>query len=102
MKLIIALDESHHSDLYHNLRVDVGLVVDSVSDAITLAKGPYIAGQGLQQVFVIRDDTAYKTEIRVGMSNTEQYQILNGLQHGEEVIISDVSDMLHLNQFSLH
>ena len=101
MNLIINLDKPHHKDLYHNLRVDVGLVIDSVDDTLTLAKGPFINGAGLQQVFVLRDDIAYRREIEVGLSNSEYHQILHGLQQGEEVIISDVKDMLHLNQFNL-
>jgi HlyD family secretion protein len=102
MKVQIKLAQPNHPSLRSNLRVDVGLVSDTVEETTKLPKGPYVSGRGIQQVFVIRGDTAYRTEIEVGLSNLNQYQIIRGLKVGDEVIISDVSDYLHLSQFSIN
>ena len=102
MKLLIELDNPQNDFLRHNLRVDVGLISQTVKDTHTLAKGPYISGRGIQHVFVIRDNTAYRTEIQVGLSNANNYQVIEGLNEGDEVIISNVSDYLHLNQIAVN
>ncbi len=102
MKVQIKLNQPNHPSLRSNLRVDVGLVSDTVEQTAKLPKGPYVSGRGIQQVFVIRGDTAFKKEIEVGLSNPNEYQIIRGLKVGDEVIISDVSDYLHLTQFSIN
>ena len=102
MKLMIELNEPNAAFLHNNLRVDVELVTDVVENTYTLTKGPFINGRGIQQVFVIRDDTAYSTEVTVGASNADSYEIVEGLKEGEEIIISDVSDFVHLNEFKIN
>jgi len=102
MKILIELDNQSEPLLRNNLRVDVGLVSETVTEALSLSKGPYISGRGIQQVFVIREDTAYKTEIEVGISNANYYQIKKGLNVGEQIIISDMSDYIHLDQLTIN
>lgn len=102
MKILIELQNSNEQLLKNNLRVDVGLVTKTVEDALSLSKGPYISGRGIQQVFVIRGNIAYKTEIEVGISNANFYQIKQGLSVGEKIIISDMSDYLHLDQITIN
>ena len=33
-------------------------------------------------------DTAYKVNIRLGSQNTEYYEVLDGLNHGDKVVTS--------------
>ncbi len=102
MKLQVALQQPNAEGLRHNQRVDIGFITETVRQTPTLAKGPFINGAGLQKVFVIRDNTAYKTDVQVGLSSANHYQIINGLKEGDEVIISSVADFLHLNQISVN
>ncbi len=102
MKLIVTLDQPGHELLRSNLRVDVGLITHVENDVKTLAKGPYVNGRGVKEVFVIQDKVARKTRISLGASDTQVYQVLEGLKQGDEVIISDVSSYQHLNEFTIH
>lgn len=102
MKLIVMLDEPNNPQLQQNVRVDVGFVTDEVAQANTLSKGPFISGKGFQEVFVIRNNIAIKTEVEVGLSNRNRYQIIRGLNPGDEVIISDVSHYIHLKEFTIN
>ncbi|MEE4243847.1 MAG: HlyD family efflux transporter periplasmic adaptor subunit [Kangiellaceae bacterium] len=102
MKLMVELDQADDQILKPNLRVDVGFITDTIDNAIQVAKGPFIKGSGRQKVFVIRDDYAYLTDIEVGFSNAQSYQVISGLSEGDEVIISNVDDYLHLTQLSIH
>ena len=102
MKLSIALDQPNNDLLKNNLRVEVGLITKTISNTLALNKGPYVSGRGVQEVFVIRDKTAYRTEVEIGQSSSKIHQIINGLKENDEVIISDVSDYLHLKQFAIN
>lgn len=102
MKLSITLDEPSNSLLKHNLRVDVGLITNTVNDALTLNKGAYVSGRGVHDVFVLKDGLAQKTKIEIGHSSTLLHEIKMGLKENDEVIISDMSDYLHLNQFTVN
>ncbi len=102
MKLSITLDQPDNSLLKNNLRVDVGLITKTVDQTLALSKGPFISGRGIQNVFVIRDQIAYRTEIEVGLSDANIYQIINGLNENDEVIISDMSDFIHLKEFAIN
>jgi len=102
MKIQVKLAEGNYQNLRSNQRVDVGLVLETIPQTMILPKGPYVSGRGLHQVFVIRDDYAFRTEVEIGTSNPNQHQIISGLLIGDEVIISDVKDYLHLEQFSIN
>jgi HlyD family secretion protein len=102
MKIQVKLAEGNYQNLRSNQRVDVGLVLETIPQTMILPKGPYVSGRGLHHVFVIRDDNAFRTEVEIGTSNPNQHQIISGLLIGDEVIISDVKDYLHLEQFSIN
>jgi HlyD family secretion protein len=59
---------------------------------LRLARGPFAQGSGAQQVFVVRGDRAYRSPIRLGVSNFDYFEVTEGLQAGDEVIVSDMRD----------
>lgn len=102
MKVVVTLDQPNNSYLKPNQRVDVALITQQLDDALTLSKGPFVKGTGVQSVFVLKDDVAYQRQVRVGISDVDQIQVIEGLTEGEEVIISDLSEYLHLNQITVN
>ncbi len=102
MKIQVTLSDNSNHRLRSNQRVDVGLVSKTIPQTLMLPKGPYVSGSGIHSVFVIRGDHAFRTKIEIGISNPHQHQVISGLKLGDQVIISDVSDYLHLPKFSLN
>jgi HlyD family secretion protein len=88
----VDLERPSDEALRQNLRVDVHVVTETVDDALRVDKGPFARGGALQDVFVIRGELAYRTRARIGLSGKEHYQIVEGLEEGDEVIISDMGD----------
>jgi len=84
--------------LRSNLRVDVFIITAQKENALRLKKGPFANGEGEQQVFVIRGDVAYKTPARLGIASFDQFEIVDGLTEGDEVIISDMRDVIHMKE----
>jgi HlyD family secretion protein len=71
----------------------VTAVMDSV---IRVENGPFINGSGLQEIFVIEGDKAFKRKVKIGATNFYFAEIQGGVNAGEEIIISNMED--HLNR----
>lgn len=96
--LNVTLDDKSNPALRSNLRVDVFVVTASRENALRLKKGAQISGSGDQEVFVLRKNRAVKTRARFGLAGFEHVEVLEGLFEGEEIIISDMRDFMHLRE----
>jgi HlyD family secretion protein len=96
--LLVNLEDKSNSALRSNLRVDVFIITASKDNTLRIKKGPFVNGEGAQEAFVIRDGTAFKTPVRLGFSSFDYYEVTEGLSEGEEVIISDMRDYIHMKE----
>lgn len=96
--LYIALAEPSSPLLRSNLRVDVSISTERRNDVLKIRKGPFASGEGMREVFVIRGDSAIKTQVRFGINGAEHYEVVDGLLEGDEVIISDMSNYIHARE----
>ena len=71
----------------YNIKLQLG----ESSDALLLPKGSFFQSTGGQWIFVVApgSDEAIKRNIRVGKQNSRYYEVLEGLEAGEEVITSN-------------
>jgi HlyD family secretion protein len=101
VKLQVSLKERSHPLLRPNRRVDVHLVTGQKSRTLKVRKGVNVGSEGNTEVFVLRDNKAVKTRIRTGISSFEEVEVLEGLQKGDEVIVSDMNQYQHLKELSV-
>ena len=102
IKLEVRLEEKAHPLLRPNLRVDVYIVTERKAKALRLKRGLFInGGAGIHQVFVIRGEVALKSEVRIGISNFEYYEVVEGLLEDDEVIISNMKDYMHMDEVQI-
>lgn len=99
--LVIGLKEPSNSQLRPNLRCDVLIETERKDRVLRIRKGPFANGEGARDVFVIHGNTAIKTPVRIGISSSTHFEVIQGLLEGDEVIISDMSDYLHVREISL-
>jgi HlyD family secretion protein len=99
--LIVNLEDKTNAQLRSNLRVDVFIATEHKDRVLRIRKGPFASGEGLRDVFVIRGDTAVKTQARLGLVGADHYEVVQGLLAGDEVIISDMTDYLHVKEVKL-
>jgi HlyD family secretion protein len=78
--------------------VDVFIVTERRARALRVRKGTSLNGEGPQDVLVIRDDVAVRTPVRLGLSSFDCCEVLDGLLEGDEVILSDMSDYMHMKE----
>ncbi|MEM8998677.1 MAG: efflux RND transporter periplasmic adaptor subunit [Bacteroidota bacterium] len=71
----------------YNIRLQLG----ASNEALLLPKGGFFQSTGGQWVFVVNPDRdeALKRNIRVGKQNSMYYEVLEGLEPGEQVITSN-------------
>jgi HlyD family secretion protein len=92
LRFEVALDEPSASWLRSNLRVDVLVLTDHKPRVLRIARGPFAQGGGAQYAFVVRNGRAYRTPMRLGVSNFDYFEVVEGLNDGDEVIASDMRD----------
>lgn len=71
----------------YNIKLQLG----ESSDALLLPKGSFFQSTGGQWIFVVGNggDEAIRRNIRIGKQNSRFYEVLEGLQDGENVITSN-------------
>lgn len=92
LRFEVALDDPDAAWLRSNLRVDVQVITDRKARVLRVARGPFAQGGGAQQVFVLRNNRAYRTPVRLGVSNFDWFEVVDGLVVGDEIIASDMRD----------
>jgi len=100
VKFYVTLDEPAHARLRHNMRVDVAVVTSTRTDTLIVRRGT-LGRTNATQAFVVRGDTAVRTPVRFGLNNQDSIEILEGLREGDQVVISDVTDIEDVREVRL-
>lgn len=74
--------------LRRGLSLQVKLTLSDNSKSTLLAQGQFFQSTGGSWVFVVKDDKATKRPVKIGRKNYLYYEVLEGLEKGEEVITS--------------
>ncbi|MBX7183775.1 MAG: efflux RND transporter periplasmic adaptor subunit [Vicinamibacteria bacterium] len=101
MRLWIRLAEPTHAVLRPSLKADVYIVTDRRADAVRVARGPFLTGEGSQDVFVVRDGVAARTRVDLGLIGYDAVEISRGVQPGDELIVSDMTNYLYARELKL-
>lgn len=97
----VQLEQKDHHVLRPNLRVDVHAVTDQHPNSLRLKRGPLLNVDGQLFLFVVRGKKAFRTQVELGLSNFEVYEITAGLVDGDEVIISDMSSFRDVKEVQI-
>lgn len=98
---LVGLADKSSSLLRSNLRVDVLIVTERKNRALRIKKGPFVSSDGVHDVFIVRGDTAFRTPVRIGISSFDNFEVLDGLLEGDEVIISEMTEYMHMKEVKI-
>jgi HlyD family secretion protein len=76
--------------LRQNQRVAARIILESRDDVLKVARGAFLDSGGGGIAYVVRDDIATRTKIRVGSTSISEVEILEGLEAGDRIIISNL------------
>ena len=96
----VALASPSHPGLRPSMRTDVLVVTERKAHALRVKRGPF-ADNAARQVFVVRGNRAVRTPIELGLSGADDVELLSGVNEGDEIIISDMKDFMHLSEVTI-
>lgn len=102
ISFIVQLEENNHPRLRSGLKSDVYVMNAIKDDVKRIANGSYYVGPGDYELFVVADGQLIKRKVLLGESNFEQVEVINGLQEGDEVVVSDMSNYINKSKIKLN
>lgn len=97
----VELEDKTNEMLRSNLRVDVFVITSSKDNVIRVKNGPFVNGSGKQDIFVIEGNKAIRRTVIIGATNFDYAEIEQGIEPGEEVIITDMDDHKHQKEIKI-
>ncbi|CAM4128247.1 efflux RND transporter periplasmic adaptor subunit [Pseudoalteromonas byunsanensis] len=75
--------------LRQNQRLTTRIILEQKNDIAFLPRGQFINTYNGQFAYVVKDNEAVKTPIKLGSRSLAQVEVLSGLKQGDQVVISD-------------
>ena len=82
--------EEQPAGLRQNQRVSASIVLESIPEALVVERGPFYDTGGGRIVYRVEGDVAVRAQIETGSTSVSQIEILDGLDEGDVVIISEI------------
>lgn len=101
IKFTVDLDEKNHVALRPSLKVDVYVVTSFKENIVKVKNGAFYKGAKTQNVFIVKDNVAYRKTVNIGESNFDYVELQNEVEPGDLVIISDMKDYQHIDEVEI-
>jgi HlyD family secretion protein len=101
MRLWVRLEDPTNTVLRPSLKADVQIITDRRAQATRVARGPFLSGEAIQDVFVVRGGSAFKIRVDLGLVGFDVVEIARGLEPGDEMIVSDMTNYLHARELKI-
>ena len=98
----VQLEDDSHKRLRSGLKTDVYVMNAVKEDVMRIANASYYVGRGEYDLFVrTSDNELEKRKVQLGDSNFEYVEVVSGLEPGEQVVVSDMSNYKNKNSLKL-
>lgn len=95
----VFLEYSDFTKLIPNLEVELMIITHQKDSVLRIRRGQaFNKSNKIQDVYLVKDGKAEKTEITTGLIGTDYIEVVSGLNPGDCVITSDVSGFRHRNE----
>ena len=99
----VQLNEDNNRRLRSGLKTDVYVMNAVKEDVMRIANASYYVGRGEYGLFVCDSDKEIvKRKVQLGDSNFEFVEVISGLQPGDQVVVSDMSQYKNKNKLKLN
>ena len=98
----VQLKEDNNKRLRSGLKTDVYVMNAVKEDVLRIANASYYVGRGEYDLFVMTsDDEIVKRKIQLGDSNFEFVEVVSGLNPGDKVVVSDMTNYKNKNKLKV-
>lgn len=92
----VRLDDNADSRLRSGLKTDVYIMCNVMEDVRRIKNGSFYTGPGSYELFVFNgDDKLERRSVRLGDSNFEFVEVVDGLNDGDRVVVSDMKRFIN-------
>ena len=99
----VQLNEDNNRRLRSGLKTDVYVMNAVKEDVMRISNASYYVGRGEYELFVRNSDKEIvKRKVQLGDSNFEFVEVASGLQPGDQVVVSDMSNYKNKNKLKLN
>ena len=88
----VQLEKTDDKTLRSGLKVDVHVIYGVKDKVLRIANDAYYVGEGKYDLFVLKGDHLERREVVLGESNWDYVEVISGLQVGDKVVVSDMSE----------
>ena len=88
---IVAFAGGQPSGLKQNQRLTTRLVFESKKDVLKVARGSFVDAGNRRSAYVVDGQIATRRAITLGATSANEVEVLEGLQAGERIVVSDTS-----------
>lgn len=93
VKLRMSFTENMPENLRQNQRISANIFIQIHENVLRLPRGAYLDLDNRQSIFRVRGNKAERIPIEVGVMGVDQIEIVSGVLEGDEVIVSDTTDL---------
>ena len=97
----VQLEEDNHRRLRSGLKTDVYVMNAIKDDVLRISNASFYVGKGEYELFVVNGNQLIKRKVQLGDSNFEYVEVVNGLEPGDEVVVSDMTSFKEKNKLKL-
>ena len=101
VKFYVGLEEDNHQALRPSLRTELYVITSEKENVLRAKRGNALKGTDSQFVYKVTGSTAKKTRIRKGMVSSDYFEIVEGLNAGDRIIISETEEFDHMDEFEI-
>ncbi len=91
VKVRVRFDANQPNGLRQNQRLSARLILEARESVLAVERGPFFDTGGGRIIYRVNDNVAERTSIQTGATSIGQVEIIDGLEAGDLVVISDIT-----------
>lgn len=92
MECLIRIDNGDITNLRPAQQLEIRVIISYKDNVLRLPNGPYYKDRGYKEMYIVKGNKAYRKKILLGDANFDWVEVLEGLQPGENVIVTDIGE----------
>jgi len=99
VKFYVSLEDEGNDKLRPNLRTEINIIAGESNDVLRAKRGTGLKGTSAQYLYKVVGNEAIKVSVRKGMTSSEYFEIKDGLNEGDKLIVSETKAYEHMDSF---
>jgi HlyD family secretion protein len=92
MECLVRIDNGDITNLRPAQQLEIRVIISDKGNVLRIPNGPYYKDRGYNEMYIIRGNKAHRTKILLGDANFDWVEVLDGLQQGEKVILTNIAE----------